>query len=830
MKYLPKHMGLSAVSIAVLGSFGSVAQAQSSSDGAQALEEIVVTGVARKGVTKLEASVSVSSIDDQQIEKLAPRSAAEIFRGLPGIRAESSGGGGNANITIRGIPLATGGSKYTQIHEDGLPVLEFGDINFGNTDNFIRADRSIGRIESVRGGSASTLASNSPGGIINMISKTGGEGAGGSVGLSAGVDYDEFRTDFEYGGAIDENWDFHIGGFFRKGEGVRETGFDGDEGGQIKANITRNFDDGYFRGYFKVIDDNVTTYLPAPVRVDGGGSYSAVPGFDASSETLHPGDDGLPYYDVNGNVQGGRSIEDGIESDVTAIGFEFQKEFENGISITNKFRTSSIEGGFISPFTDGFAGGTAPIGQKGLALCSGASIGGVAVDCSAGVTALVNGAPANPNQLGFTNLQFDTSFDDLGLTVNDLRLAWENDVVSVSGGLYVSDQTIETSWNGWHTRLQTVDGGNSQGIQYIANADGTVLSGGAGEVSLSFLQWAWDLDYKITAPYLNLGFNVGENVTIDMSVRRDDIEARGSLRRSCCGGNNVFDQNQDGVINPLLDDPAGTSAGFITGGIARLAAAPELVNYDADHTSYSLGGTYVINDSSSVFARVSEGGRAIGDRLLQIGGAILPNGALNSTTDGVDSVQQIEIGYKFLGENSSVFVTLFDTDTEETGAEITSGATFEREYDATGIELDGNYNWDSGFAIRGNLTWTDAEISADRTNASVVGNKPRRQADVIYTITPEYQGERFNVGATLQGSSSFFLQDNNDLEQEAYVLVNLFGNYDITENLTAFFTVNNLTDEFVLTEAEEGSAAVGSFIRARPVNGTSTSVGITYRF
>ncbi len=828
MKNLPKYINRSLVALAVLGAIGTGAQAQDA-DGTQ-LEEIVVTGVARQGVTKLEASVSVSSIDSDQIEKLAPRSAAEIFRGLPGIRSESSGGGGNANITIRGIPLATGGSKYTQIHEDGLPVLEFGDINFGNTDNFIRADRSIARIESVRGGSASTLASNSPGGIINLISKTGGDGAGGSVGLSAGVDYDEFRADFEYGGALNDQWDYHFGGFLRTGEGVRETGFDGDQGGQIKANVTREFDSGYFRGYFKLIDDSVTTYLPAPVTVDGGGNYSPVAGFDASSQALHPGDDGLPYYDINGNIQGGRSIEDGIQTEVTAFGFEFQNEFGNGLTLTNKFRTSSIEGGFISPFTDGFAGGTAPIGVKGESLCGGASIGGVAVDCSGGVTALVNGAPANTSQLGFTNLQFDTSFDDLGLTVNDLRLAWENETVSISGGLYISDQTIETSWNGWHTRLQTVDGGNSQGIQYISNADGTVLSGPNGEVTLSFLQWAWDLDYKTTAPYLNVGFNVGDNVTIDLSARRDDVEASGSLRRSCCGGNNIQDQNGDGVINPLLDDPAGVSAGFITGGIATLAASPELVNYDADHTSYSLGGTYLLGDNSSVFARISEGGRAIGDRLLQIPGAILMNGGLASTTDGFDTVTQLEIGYKYLGDNSSVFVTFFDTDTEETGAEITSGATFEREYSATGIELDGHMNWDSGFSIRGNLTWTDAEISADRTNASVIGNKPRRQADVIYTISPEYSTERFTIGATLQGSSSFFLQDNNDLEQKGYTIINLFGNYDFTDSISGFFTVNNLTDEFVLTEAEEGSAAVGSFIRARPLSGTSTSIGITYRF
>ena len=37
---------------------------------AQELEEVIVTGVAREGVSKLEASVSVSSLNSYQIEKL----------------------------------------------------------------------------------------------------------------------------------------------------------------------------------------------------------------------------------------------------------------------------------------------------------------------------------------------------------------------------------------------------------------------------------------------------------------------------------------------------------------------------------------------------------------------------------------------------------------------------------------------------------------------------------------------------------------------------------------------------------------------------------------
>ncbi|HBM73608.1 MAG TPA: TonB-dependent receptor, partial [Erythrobacter sp.] len=113
---------------------------------------IIVTAVAQ-GQNRLESSVSVSALDAESIADLNPSSSADLIRQIPGIRSEASGGEGNANIAVRGIPVSTGGARYIQLQEDGLPVLEFGDIVFGNADNFVRADRNVGRVEAVRGGS-----------------------------------------------------------------------------------------------------------------------------------------------------------------------------------------------------------------------------------------------------------------------------------------------------------------------------------------------------------------------------------------------------------------------------------------------------------------------------------------------------------------------------------------------------------------------------------------------------------------------------------------------------------------------------------------------------
>lgn len=189
--------------------------AEGSSESPLDLGEIVVTGSA-KGGSKMTTSVSVSTLDSVALEQTVSTSAAELLRSIPGIRSESSGGESNANLTVRGVPISAGGARYVQFQEDGLPVLQFGDIAFATPDSFVRADMMVKRLEVVRGGSASTLATNAPGGIINFITRKGEE-AGGSIGLGYGVDFDQARYDARYGGPLGENTRFEIGGFYRAG-------------------------------------------------------------------------------------------------------------------------------------------------------------------------------------------------------------------------------------------------------------------------------------------------------------------------------------------------------------------------------------------------------------------------------------------------------------------------------------------------------------------------------------------------------------------------------------------------------------------------------------
>ena len=307
-------------------------------------ETILVTGVPRSA-TQMKSSVSSTVIDLQDVEVATPRTTAEIFKSIPGIRSESTGGEGNANIAVRGLPVAAGGAKFLVLQEDGLPVMQFGDIAFGNSDIFLRADSTVGGIEVVRGGSSSTTVSNSPGGVINFVSKTG-EIEGGSVATTFGLDYKNFRTDFEYGGELGKDTYFHIGGFFREGEGARNAGYTGNKGGQIKANFTKEFDNGYVRLYLKHLDDRSIGYLPMPMYSDG----SSIAGFDALTDTPHSA-----YLQqtlrlgADGQISTG-DMQNGMHPIVNSVGLEVSLDLANDWTLLNKFRRSSISGEFISPF------------------------------------------------------------------------------------------------------------------------------------------------------------------------------------------------------------------------------------------------------------------------------------------------------------------------------------------------------------------------------------------------------------------------------------------------------------------------------------------------
>jgi len=238
------------------------------------LQSVVVTGTSTPTVN-LKSSVAVTTMSPAEIQQASPRSTTEMLRYVPGFtRVESSGGEVNENISMRGIL----GVEYVMFMEDGLPVFPTMHTFFMNADNLFRPDENIERMEVVRGGASALFGSNTPGAIINFINKTGGDQFQGTMVATGGTE-GLARYDVDINGPLNDQWRFNIGGFYRYDHGVRDPGFPGIQGGQLKANVTRLLDNGYIRFSAKVIDDKNQFILDLPFMNNGDPHF--VPGFGA---------------------------------------------------------------------------------------------------------------------------------------------------------------------------------------------------------------------------------------------------------------------------------------------------------------------------------------------------------------------------------------------------------------------------------------------------------------------------------------------------------------------------------------------------------------------
>ena len=131
-------------------------------------------------------------------------------------------------------------------------------------DLFHRADLTTRRLEAVRGGSAVVTSANAPGGIFNFISKTGSEQFGGEMLVTGGLQGESnplFRYDLNLGGLLGNNGlTYNIGGFYRYDQGARNTDINWENGGQLKANISKKTKNGFVKVYGKYLNDKVNRY------------------------------------------------------------------------------------------------------------------------------------------------------------------------------------------------------------------------------------------------------------------------------------------------------------------------------------------------------------------------------------------------------------------------------------------------------------------------------------------------------------------------------------------------------------------------------------------
>jgi outer membrane receptor protein involved in Fe transport len=784
------------------------------------------TGVA-KGRDLLDTAISASVIDERDLAKLSVSSIAGILQNIPGIRSETSDIDGYSAITIRGLPLAAEGSKFLQLQEDGLPVLEFGDIQFAGIDQFLRADLTLSQVQAIRGGSASTFASNSPGGLINFLSRTG-ETEGGLIQVSSGIGHDLKRIDFAYGSPLGDGWRFHVGGFYREGEGPRDIGFNGFQGGQIKANITKQFENGYIRLYGKYLDDRQPNYGWAPAILSGSNAdpdISFLPGFDLRDKGfLSPLTANYGEVDRNNN----RTVldtRDGLSARVSAIGLEAQFEIA-GWTVTNRFRFSDISGGYNdnvslvtapAPFIAGFGGPGARLSYAG-----GPNAGQAITDA----------------RLIALSARIYADLESLDNVTNDLRASRVWDVgdgrLTTTAGVYNAFQQIDMFWN-FTSTLEDVRGGGLNAPVNLTAGNGVRLTdngvlGYGFAVGLPFPIYhnRYDLDYDVFAPYGSVNYQIGK-LAIGASLRWDRGTVNGSVFSVNYGGGRAgvvpFDVTGDGQVSPAESRVVILPLG-----------QPAAVDYDYDYLSYSGGINYRFSEPLSVFARYSRGGRASAETAVGPESLNLATGQPVDPATAVSIVKQAEIGVKYRRNGLTAFLTGFWASTDERNFQITADATGQalvvpvnRTYSATGLEFEGE--WRKGvFALVAGATFTDAKIDTDLVDPAFGGNVPRHIPDFSFFVRPEVDLGKVVFGAVVNGTTESFAQDNNVLVQPGYVVVSPFVQVRPTEQLTLAVNAFNVFDEVAVVQIQSAAIPPSGIANVQVMNGRTVTASLRYAF
>jgi outer membrane receptor protein involved in Fe transport len=730
---------------------------------------------------QLDTSVSVTSVDAELIAQFKPSSEAEIFRMIPGIQVPgTSGPGGNSNIAVRGLPVATGGSPFVQLQEDGLPTVLFGDIQFGNNDYWTHFDQSVERVESVRGGGATTYASQAPGAVINYISNTG-RVAGGSIGISSGINFNEQRVDFRYGAPLGENTRFHIGGYGKLGRGPLHADFRVSESFQVKANLTQDFADGngFFRVLVKVADTQEPNYTGAPALATLSGTtfgnVQPFPGFDGRNSSNYS------IYNQDFVIRNRAGVLERVEmSGITtssfSLGGQLHYETGGGITFDNNMRWTSQSGAFTSPFSNV----TTPAGIVGSTL----SLNGTAY-ATVGSIRYANGPRAGQTFTGAyvdNNVNVRTNIRDIGSLANDFTLSGKFDMggarVTARAGFFYMKQDIAMDWH-VNKSLREVSGDNPAQLDLYSTTGAKLTFEGQSGYNNNWGSCCardYDLSYTNTAPYAALELD-SDHFAIDGSVRFERISASGGGTQ---GGATEFFVSSGGVNIPAISS----------------SSAAERLDYSRSYVSWTAGALFKASANTSLFVRASRGGRFNGDRqtfggkfhatgstigalctsaqteLRNSAGVVTRAAQFGCGSDGVtpsvDFVNQYELGMKARGSFASggrysLDVTLFKGNFKQSTFELSAtrcpggagGCVIDARYRSYGMEFYGNIST-GGFNLVANATWSKPERSGTgATGAPTPFTRAPYLPTLSYTVQASYDvGEMVTIGANVTGQSA----------------------------------------------------------------------------
>ena len=481
------RFALSAIACAVSLSFIShTALAQESKQEHKDVEIIVVSGTpAGIGINKKDASFAVTNVDASNIERIAPKSTADLFKAVPGVWVESSGGESGANVFVRGFP-GSGDAPFLTVSLEGSPVYPAPTLSFLENSTLFRLDETIESMEALRGGPNPVVSNGQPGLTTNFRLKRGSEDAEALAKYTTS-DYGLQRVDLVLSGEVSDDLYFMLGGYLKRSPGIRDAGFNSEQGQQVTINLTKELDKGEINLYSRHTDDHGTWYLPTPVNIEGiDASYTQIGSLNRQA-SIHYGPD---------NESLGVDFGEGRGWDGHVSGGSIKLELANDWHITDRFSLTQGAANTYGLVPNGAATTVAEVADNGTSA-------------TGAVTGNLYLADTPIQQIGRWVV-----LKDIDAFTNDLAISKQWDNLTTAFGLY----TANTQANDWWSL------GNQS--YHVLQSGGENLTGIDCNAAPEGCGWNYDIngigDGSTDAIYFAASYDVTKSLTLDAGIRNEN--------------------------------------------------------------------------------------------------------------------------------------------------------------------------------------------------------------------------------------------------------------------------------------------------------------------
>ena len=757
-------------------------------------DDIVVTGTSIREKV-LQTSFAVTTIGQETLARSPSLGLAALLTQVPGLWGEANGGEVNINVSPRG--LRGGFLEYISLQEDGLPVLYDGFLE----EYEVRRDLSYGRVEIIRGGPSGVLTSNGAASIVNFLSRNGRDNPGGEAQLSYS-DYHSVRGDAYYGGEIGSghNLFYSIGGYYRRGDGIKDVGFLGDHGGQVRANLMRTFDSGSVTLSYKHIDDHTSFFTPQPVQLTADGRARPIPGFNATDDYLVGPEERLLFSKTPTGSREKFDLRDGQAGRTDQLTLALKKDFGSDFHIEDTVRlarvrqvsldlrgqdNSTIQSAttFLSsdPRVAGLISAFAPQGATHAVLLRASNGSAIASPST------MNGNGLLAQQI---NNKFSQSSDQI---INKFQVTYDHGINTATAGILTWDVDMNVRQTA-NTFLMDVTN-NAHLIDVAAvNAAGQVVGHltdrGVLQYGTSGTYGNGTVGIRSNSFFFNDQLRVTPRFHLDAGIRYERVKYTSSAEDQSSNAPlaGAFTSTGADMNNILADNFGGSfGTGTFTYGKRRL-----------HDVAWTVGGNYEVTRHLAVYARYSD---AFDTGIPNFGPfcAGLPEACLPAATT---KLRFAEFGVRYSTPTLYATATAFRSTNKNVAVLVGSGGdSVPVDNQATGVEFEARWQPVSLLSMELSGVIQNSEIKSVRGSSVFDGNQLDRLPNVQVRFTPtvHFLNDRGQLYGTVAYYGKRFGDLANTLRFDAYAQFDAGVSYRAFDNLTISVQATNITDKFALT-------------------------------